>query len=132
MWHKVLGIQVTLENVEFQVHLKKVKQKDFQVARLGWIADYIDPFTFLELLTSDCGNNRSNWSHPEYDRLIQLGQHSADPKKRLEAFRQAEQIMASEQPMIPHVEVFRAPQKYVCFTKPTMRLSCRSCSTPFH
>ena len=101
MWKETLGIEVNIENVEWKVYLKKIKQKDFQVARLGWIADYVDPFTFLELLTSECQNNRSNWSNSEYDRLVKQGQQTASPEERLQLFRQAEQIMADEQPMIP-------------------------------
>ena len=43
---------------------------DFQIARMGWVGDYPDPYTFLELLTTGNGNNHSNWSNPEYDALL--------------------------------------------------------------
>ena len=52
-----------------------LQRHNFQIARMGWIMDYADPFTFLELLSEHNGNNHSNWHTPEYDRLLQRGQH---------------------------------------------------------
>ena len=101
MWKDVLGIRVELENQEWKVFLSTAEMNNFQLCRMGWTADYADPFTFLELLTSACGNNHSNWSDPAYDRLLKEANRELDPAVRLEKFREAEALALEQQPLIP-------------------------------
>jgi oligopeptide transport system substrate-binding protein len=101
MWKDVLGIRVELENQEWKVFLSTAEMNNFQLCRMGWTADYADPFTFLELLTSACGNNHSNWSDPAYDRLLKEANREPDPAVRLAKFREAEALALEQQPLIP-------------------------------
>ena len=101
MWKDVLGISVELENQEWKVFLSTAEMNNFQLCRMGWTADYADPFTFLELLTSACGNNHSNWSDPAYDRLLKEANREPDPATRLAKFREAEALALEQQPLIP-------------------------------
>ena len=101
MWRDVLGIRVELENQEWKVFLSTAEMNNFQLCRMGWTADYADPFTFLELLTSACGNNHSNWSDPAYDRLLKEANREPDPAVRLAKFREAEALALEQQPLIP-------------------------------
>ncbi len=61
MWKKNLGIHVKLQNEEWAVFLSKRTHEDFQIAREGWIADYSDPMTFLDLFASYSANNDTGW-----------------------------------------------------------------------
>jgi len=101
MWQRELGIDVELQNQEWKVFLANAEQMNFQLCRMGWIGDYADPYTFLELLAGDCGNNHSNWSSPEYDTLLEEANRQADPAARLALLRQAEALALAEQPLIP-------------------------------
>jgi oligopeptide transport system substrate-binding protein len=101
MWKKHLGIAVELENQEWSVFLSNAERNNFQLCRMGWTGDYADPFTFLELLSSDCGNNHSNWRSVEYDRLLREANREQDPAARLEKLRAAEALALAEQPLIP-------------------------------
>jgi oligopeptide transport system substrate-binding protein len=101
MWKKELGIRVELENQEWKVFLANAEQMNFQICRMGWTGDYADPFTFLELLTTDCGNNHSGWSNPAYDALLQAANRASDPGLRLARLREAEELMLADQPLIP-------------------------------
>ena len=101
MWQQELGIAVELENQEWKVFLANAEQMNFQISRMGWIGDYADPYTFLELLTSDCGNNHSNWSSKTYDALLEQANQHNDPEERLKSLRQAEAFALAEQPLIP-------------------------------
>ena len=101
MWQRELGIDVTLANQEWKVFLANAEQMNFQLCRMGWIGDYADPYTFLELLRSDCGNNHSGWSNPAYDRLLQEANREADPEQRLALLRQAEALALADQPLLP-------------------------------
>jgi ABC-type oligopeptide transport system substrate-binding subunit len=101
MWKKELGITVELENVEWNVFLDKAARTDFQMCRMGWIADYADPFNFLEIVSGASGNNHSAWKSPAYDRLLAEANRQLDPTKRLKQLRDAEAVALAEQPLIP-------------------------------
>ena len=40
-----------------------VDKLDYQIARYGWIGDFIDPTTFLDLFRSDDTNNKTGWAN---------------------------------------------------------------------
>jgi oligopeptide transport system substrate-binding protein len=101
MWKKELGIAVDLENLEWNVFLDKAARTDFQICRMGWSADYDDPFNFLEILSSASGNNHSNWKNPDYDGLLGEANRCLDPAKRLAILRDAEAMAMAAQPVIP-------------------------------
>lgn len=101
MWMKELGIRVELVNMEWKVYLARTQEGQFDIARAGWIGDYLDPNTFLDLWVSDGGNNRTGWSHPEYDRRIREAATTSDPQARMELFQQAEEILMEEVPILP-------------------------------
>lgn len=74
-WGTVLGIKITLENQEWGTYTTGLGEHKFGVARLGWIADYNDPITYLELMTTGNSYNYGLYSDPEFDKFI------ADAKK---------------------------------------------------
>jgi ABC-type oligopeptide transport system substrate-binding subunit len=101
MWKKNLGIDIEIENQEWKVYLKTLQATDFQLARMGWVGDYADPYTFLELLTKSNGNNHSNWSHPEYEALLRTANTTLDAAPRLATLLRAEALAMSQVPIIP-------------------------------
>lgn len=101
MWRKNLGITVTLLNREAKVHDDAMRQMQYEIGRYGWFGDYLDPSTFLDLMTTDSGNNLTGWSNAEYDRLIQLSRATADNAQRYESFQRCEEILAAEAPLLP-------------------------------
>lgn len=52
-----LGINMNLENQEWATFLETRKAGDYTVARNGWLADYNDPISFLDMWTTSSGNN---------------------------------------------------------------------------
>lgn len=101
MWKNNLGVDARLNNQEWKVYLDSTEKMDYQIARAGWIGDYPDPSTFLEMMTTGSGNNETGWSSPEYDELIRQAAHTIDPAARFEVFQKAEQILMDEVPLIP-------------------------------
>ncbi len=71
-----LGIEANAVNQEWQSYQESVRRLNYDVARAGWIGDYRDPNTFLDMWITKGGNNQTGWGDPFYDRLIQL---AADP-----------------------------------------------------
>ncbi len=101
MWNKNLGINSTLESVELKTMLDRKSEGDFQVVRAGWIGDYVDPMTFLELFTSYSEFNNGHWENEEYDALIKSALANQDPASRMEELRQAEKILMDEMAVMP-------------------------------
>ena len=52
-----VGITMNLENQEWNTFLNTRKAGDYSLARNGWLADYNDPITFLDMWTTSSGNN---------------------------------------------------------------------------
>jgi oligopeptide transport system substrate-binding protein len=96
MWKQELNIDVGIENQEWKVYLDSQHNLNYDVARGGWIADYMDPNTFLSIWRTGDGNNDTGWSNPEYDRLLDQAAQTANPQKRLATLRQAEELWLSE------------------------------------
>jgi len=101
MWRTNLGIEVLLENVEFQVKLDREKAGDYEISRAGWIGDYVDPMTFIDLFVTGGPYNDSNYSSEEYDALVQIAKTSGDPKVRFDAMREAEGIFMEDLAVMP-------------------------------
>ncbi|HYF77111.1 MAG TPA: peptide ABC transporter substrate-binding protein [Symbiobacteriaceae bacterium] len=101
MWKKNLGIEVTLENLEFGVKLDRESKLDFEIARAGWQGDYTDPMTFVDMFVTNGGNNQTGWSNKDYDAAIDTAKKTSDPKVRYEAMHKAEKILFDEMPIAP-------------------------------
>lgn len=101
MWRKNLDVNITLENVEFQVKLDREKAGDFQISRAGWIGDYVDPMTFIDLWHSKSPFNDSRYASAKYDELVELAQSTMDQKVRMDAMHEAQQILMDDMPIIP-------------------------------
>ena len=52
-----VGITMNLENQEWNTFLNTRKNGDYSVARNGWLADYNDPISFLDMWITGSGNN---------------------------------------------------------------------------
>jgi oligopeptide transport system substrate-binding protein len=101
MWKQNLGINVTLFNQEWKVYLDSLREKNYKIGRGSWIGDYNDPNTFLDMFTTNNGNNDSGYSNPKYDELIKLAAKETNKKKRFQYFQQAENILLDDLPIIP-------------------------------
>lgn len=100
MWAQI-GVKVNLKNQEWKVFQATRNQKNFQIARDGWIGDYIDAMTFLDLFVTDVGLNNPGYSNPEFDKLITAAKAEPDVAKREKQLKDAEAILMADMPIIP-------------------------------
>jgi oligopeptide transport system substrate-binding protein len=100
-WQRTLGIRVKTRNEEFATLLNSQRALNYDISRLGWIADYADPNSFLDMFVTGGENNRTGWSSAEYDRLIVDAARETDTTTRLAMLRDAERILMDELPLIP-------------------------------
>ncbi|WP_040212017.1 peptide ABC transporter substrate-binding protein [Clostridium polynesiense] len=101
MWKNNLSIDIELRNEEWKVFQKTRNTKNYIIARHGWIADYVDPVSFLDMWVSNSGNNDAGYSNPKYDNFIELAKKEQDLAKRTEYLHQAEDILMEDMPVIP-------------------------------
>lgn len=52
-----IGIDMTIQTVDWNVFLDERKAGNYDIARNGWLADFNDPINMLEMWTTDSGNN---------------------------------------------------------------------------
>ena len=93
MWSNVLGVDVTLNNQDWNVFLETRTAGDYSICRNGWIADYNDPVSFLDMFMTDNGNNDAHYSNPEYDAMMTTVLSDSDAAGRMELMHQAETLL---------------------------------------
>jgi oligopeptide transport system substrate-binding protein len=101
-WKQNLGINVSLKNMEFKTFLPYRSAVEYEGAvRNGWVGDYMDPFTFLNLFYSPQNDGATGWYDPEYDKLLDAANQEIDEMKRYEMLAAAEYYVMKQQIVIP-------------------------------
>ncbi|WP_174614920.1 peptide ABC transporter substrate-binding protein [Virgibacillus ihumii] len=101
MFNENLGVNVTLQNTEWNVFLEAQKNLKYQLSRSSFLFDYADPINFLESFTTGQSMNRTGWSNKEYDKLIAQAKKETNEEKRWELMYEAEKLLAEEMPIFP-------------------------------
>ncbi len=101
MWKKELGIESEIVTQEWKVYMDAQRNLDYVLSRSAWIADYMDPNSFLEIFRTGNGNNSTGWSNAEYDKLIEESWAQNNAVARLESLKKAEALLLQEGPVIP-------------------------------
>ncbi len=109
MWQEQLGVTVNLSNQDWNVFLESRKQGDYQIARNGWIADYNDPCSFLDMWYTDGGNNDAQYSNKDYDAKIDATKATAVQEERMKAFHEAEDILIEQDNVLAPVYFYTQP-----------------------
>jgi oligopeptide transport system substrate-binding protein len=103
LWQRELGItSIHLRGQEWKVFLNTQQLVDFDLSTSGWIGDYNDPQTFIDMFVTDGGNNQTGWSDPQYDQMLQTSENTADPVQRMQILQGMEKILVDDEvPIIP-------------------------------
>ena len=96
MWKEVLGVNVTLDNQDWNVFLETRSQGNYSMCRNGWIADYNDPVSFLDMFMTNNGNNDAHYANSEYDAIMNQVLSDSDAEARMELMHQAEDLLVGE------------------------------------
>lgn len=101
-WKRDLGVDVTVRLLHRDIFQYKLNEEVDEIFNMGWIADYPDPQDFLDILFRT-GNeyNYSNYSNRELDALLDRAAVEQDYDKRIAMYRQAEQIIVDQAPVLP-------------------------------
>jgi oligopeptide transport system substrate-binding protein len=101
MFREHLGVEIEIENKEWTAYLVAMQSLDFDLCAGGWIGDYIDPLTFLEMWTPGNGNNNTGWESQAFLDKINSSLQVTDPVERFVRLKEAEEILLNDAPMAP-------------------------------
>ena len=102
MWKQNLGVQTNLTNQEWKVFLNtRTEKKQTEAFRAGWIGDYNDAYSFLELFQSKSGLNDSGYVNEKFDALLAQAGQEQDMGKRAAILKDAEKMLTDDYPVAP-------------------------------
>lgn len=104
-----LGINMKIDQQEWNVFLDTRKNGQFDVAREGWVMDYDDPINMLEMWTTKSGNNDCQFGRDKskaldwdaYDNLISEIRKTSDLAARAEKMHEAEDMLMDTWCVVP-------------------------------
>ncbi|WP_306009919.1 glutathione ABC transporter substrate-binding protein [Bacillus sp. MMSF_3328] len=101
---KGIGIEAETKVVEWGAYLEGTANGEHDMFILGWSnmtgdADYNQYFLFHSDARGNPGN-RSFYSNPKVDELIDKGRQETDEQKRLEIYAEAQEIEMEEAPIV--------------------------------
>ncbi|MFD2166279.1 ABC transporter substrate-binding protein SapA [Thalassotalea euphylliae] len=114
-----IGVNVDIVTYEWATFLRRVSEGEHQSVLLGWSADHPDPDNFFSPLLScssvATGSNRALWCNQEFDSLIELALQTTNVSQRTSLYRQAQNILHEELPILPlaHSKRYQARHKDV-------------------
>ena len=107
-WESVLGIHIKIRPEDHtDIYSTIYPSGDYEIGFGGWIPDYNDPYTYLELWRSD-NTSYNQYSNEDFDALLDASVTETDPEVRMDTLNNAEILLLAEGALIP----LQAKDKY--------------------
>src|SRR5882762_9899641 len=104
---KNVGIPVSIETSEFNTMRQQVQNGQFQLNYSQWVGGNQDPlfyhdlFATSEIATPTRGLNRSRYSNPELDKILDEAANTYDHAKAAPLYAKAQEIVSRDVPVFP-------------------------------
>ncbi|MBD0371313.1 MAG: ABC transporter substrate-binding protein [Pyrinomonadaceae bacterium] len=105
---KEIGVPVEIETLEFNSLLEQLRRGQFQMTTSRWVGGNQDPMFLRDLFASSeiptqerAGRNRSRYSNPEIDKILEEAVVTADKERATALYKQAQEILSRDLPMLP-------------------------------
>lgn len=96
-----LNINVEVSSNDWAIFYEDVQQGNYEVAAMGWSADYLNPMSFLPLFKTGDSSNNSFYSNAEYDALVEQVMQESDAAKAAELTMQAADLASNDYCCLP-------------------------------
>jgi oligopeptide transport system substrate-binding protein len=108
-----LNMKTDLEVLEPRVFRERLWKQDLQFVWIRWFMDYPDPHNeyFDTFYGKKTTGRRQAWVNDAFDKELEAGRDTRDPKKRLEHYKKAEEIMQQDVGYVPVAWVVRYAAK---------------------
>ncbi len=102
IWERDLGVEMSVEGMEFRDYLRALETDPPQVFTINWIADYPSPYALYSLLLlPDATSNYGGWRDAEFEQLLERASAARDPAAQAAAFAAVDTRVDAEAPVIP-------------------------------
>jgi peptide/nickel transport system substrate-binding protein len=105
---KEVGINAQIETLENNTLLDQLAKGQFEMNTSQWVGGNQDPIFFRDLFASSFtpeknkgGRNRSRYSNPEFDKIIEEAVNTVDKTKAKELYTRAQEIVSRDLPLLP-------------------------------
>ena len=105
---KEVGIPVEIQTPEQNTLFDELRRGNFQIAYTQWVGGNQDPIFYKDLFaTSEIptqtrpSRNRSRYSNPELDALLEQAVNTFDRQKSVELYRRIQEIVSRDVPVFP-------------------------------
>lgn len=104
------GLKINIKQVPKEQRLDLDSNMEYELQLSRWGPDFLDPFTFMNLWTTDSGNNWTGYSSPVYDQLVfdTASKLATDNVARYNNFLEAEKVLFEDAPIAPVYQSSRA------------------------
>jgi|LGVF01.2.fsa_nt_gb oligopeptide transport system substrate-binding protein len=101
MWEDNLGFTINLANEDWAIFQQTRKDGNFDIARGGWLTDFMDPSGLLSIFTSLNAYNDPNYYNPAFDTLMSDANSALDIGVHFDKLYEAQTIFMGDMPIIP-------------------------------
>jgi oligopeptide transport system substrate-binding protein len=104
------GLKINIKQVPKEQRLDLDSNMEYELQLSRWGPDFLDPFTFMNLWTTDSGNNWTGYTSPVYDQLVfdTASKLATDNIARYNNFLEAEKVLFEDAPIAPVYQSSRA------------------------
>ena len=97
-----IGITAELDTMEWGSYLSALQNGEYQIGRLGWIADYpiMDNFLY-PLFYTGTGDNRSQYSNRSVDEKIIEARAITDNDARIKLYQDVDDLLGEDAVVVP-------------------------------
>ncbi|WP_435930403.1 ABC transporter substrate-binding protein SapA [Dryocola sp. BD613] len=100
-----IGVKVTIVPVEGRFQEARLMDMNHDLTLAGWATDSNDPDSFFRPMLSCAAirsqTNYARWCNPGFDSVLQKALASQQLASRIEAYKQAQDILANDLPVLP-------------------------------
>ncbi|ERJ11646.1 peptide ABC transporter substrate-binding protein [Haloplasma contractile] len=100
-WRTNLGFEIQLANEEWALFQETRKNGDFDLARGGWLTDFMDPSGMIGIFVTDNAYNTPDYSNPTYEAKLEEAKTAPNAEAHFDRLYEAHQIFISDMPVIP-------------------------------
>ncbi|MGM0602771.1 MAG: ABC transporter substrate-binding protein [Bacillota bacterium] len=97
-----IGVEANLVTYDWSTYLDKTEHQEAPTYMLGWTGDNGDPDNFLYVLLDKTNSNNAYESEELHEVLVEA-QKTMDQEKRVELYREAQEIIHRDAPWVPLV-----------------------------
>lgn len=101
-----LGVQMEISFNDWGIFYDDVQNGNYQIAYMAWGAYYNDPYDMLSLFFSSSDAIETGWANEQFDALVEAAMQEQDEAKRIELYKQAEDILLRDECVVCPVLTF--------------------------